>query len=630
MTKKFAIVAMIIASLFRAEVAYTGEPMWILWGNPDNIRYDAQSHIWINDNASRENVFVAMDLYEIHRGGARKYSLPESVPEKKTTTIVFRMDTATKPELFYAQMLVAGALQQTKRRFVLINVEQTLLDLTSDKDRQYRTWPHLGILYVGTIAHQEGYEVVLWDELVQGQADLTKLVQPGDIVGLSLVVTGIERGVELAKQAKQLGAECVIAGNDSATFRVNQLLELPGRPIDAVFTSNSLRPVRLFFLNYGKYFTWKDLRYMRWPGMDGRPGTQVRSNEHVVLLGELQRRKQLERTGSFDLEDTFLVPKLDLFSKEYWEEVWTNYSQVFGHKHTYVTRNASALLAQGCTRTRGVDVCSYCTIADVANIRIPSEEYLRRTMNAYDEFGIEMVFNTTDSAYEMTGLVKRLQTIAASFHSLIIYGRAQGIAQNPGLLDDWQTMVEDRFLINVGMDSGDAKILDQGVEKSSLGKGSRLDENVEAVRRIKEFGAHLHYSLIFGSPGETIDSCERSVEFLEWSIATLGPQLDLVETDVYWLNFGSPAGAIFHDFEHAQRLAAIAGKTITREEWQRDFARHSNELIVPDSVERSWYQHFTNIDFDTAQEYNKRCAEIMARHEGAIAGRAYKPVKEDT
>jgi hypothetical protein len=603
MTKRFAIVMLILASLFRAEVAYTGEPMWILWGNPKNITYDANEHVWINDNPRTE-------LWRYH--GPRIWQgknmlAPERVPEKTTTTIVFRMDAATKPESYYAQILIAGALQQSKKRFVLINVEQTLLDLTSDKDRQYRTWPHLGILYVGTVAHEEGYEVVLWDELVQGYADLTKLVQPGDIVGLSLVVTGIERGVNLAHQAKQLGATMVIAGNDSAAFRAEQISALPGRPIDAVFTSNSITPIREFFRN----------------GVV--PAGPNRSNEAIFLVSEKTARRHQKR------EDSFVVPKFDLFPQEYWNEVWVNYGQVFGHKHCSPKnlRNAIALLAQGCTRTGGTDVCSYCTIADVANVQIPSEEYLRRTLEAYNEFGIKMVFNTTDSAYEMAGLVKRLQNIGARFDSLIIYARAQGIANNPALLEKWLSMVDDRFLVNVGMDSGDDRILAQGVVKSSLGKGSRLKENIAAVHRIKESGAHLHYSLIFGSPGESLDSCQRSVEFLEWSVATLGHKLDLVETDVYWLNFGSPASAVFHDFQHAQRLAAIAGKTLTREEWQRGFARHSNELVVPESVERNWYRYFTNIDFDTAQEYNKRCAEIMARHEGAIKGRAYKPTKGD-
>ncbi|MBX4181385.1 hypothetical protein KW807_00790 [Candidatus Parcubacteria bacterium] len=609
--RKVLITLLVIASFFRTETIWAGTPQWELNGNPQFIHYEAARHMWINTN-NADAWMAGLN--------SETYSKVLGVPEKHRTVIVIRSDLARKPEIFCAASFFAAQ----KRRFVLVNIEQNILDLTAASDKQYRTWPHMGVLYIGTVAHQEGWDIVLWDELVQGQCDLTKLVQPDDVVGLSLVATGIERGVGLARKAKELGAACVIAGNDSAAFRVNQILSLPGKPIDAVFTSNRLTPVRYFFRHYGT----KELSQLQTTGMVVEPGSIERSNVQSFLITEFKARKEQERQGTFDLEDVFIVPKLDLYLAHYWNEVWSNYREVFGHKHLHGTApNALALLAQGCTRTRGTDVCSYCTIADVADIRIPSEDYLRRTLQAYDEFGIEIIFNATDSAYEMTGLVRKLQRVCASFHSLIIYGRAQGLARQPELLDEWQTLVEDRFLINVGMDSGDDRILAQGVDKSSLGKGSRLEENVQAVRNIKGSGAHLHYSLIFGSPGETIESCERSIGFLEWSIAELGQQLDLVETDIYWLNFGSPASEIFTSYEKAQVFAAIAGKEITREEWYEGFAQHSQELSVPMEVEATWYRHFTSIDLETAQAYNRRAATIMARHEGSIAGRAYRPEK---
>ncbi len=629
--KKLFAFALVIVSFFGTERVYSGQPEFpeLMFGNPEFIHYDRDSHVFVNTNLADNWLLAAIAATRSSDEKTKLRHLYE-IPEKHKVILVFRLENARKRETFYAQAFFAAATTQNRRRLVLVNVEQTILDLTSEKDKQYRVWPHLGMLYVGTVAHEEGWDVVLWDELVQGHSDLASLVEPGDVVGLSIVVTGIERGVELAKQAKTLGAECVIAGNDSAAFRVNQLLTLPGRPIDAVFNSNRLRPIRLFFKHFGKYFETKDLKYMRNPGMDGRPGAKERSNVRSVLVSELKTRKQLERTGSFELEDVFIVPKFDLFPQSYWDEVWANYRQVFGHKdrNGYAVRNGIALFAQGCTRTRGTDVCSYCTIADVADIRIPSEEYLRRTLEAYERFGIRTIYNVTDSAYEMQPLVKRLQNVGASLDALTIYGRAQGIAQHPELLDEWLQIVDDRLLINVGMDSGDARILEQGVLKSSLGKGSRLEENYEAVRRVNGSGANLFYSLIFGSPGETRESCERSIEFLEWSIATLGSQLDVVETDYFWLNFGSPAGRVFTDYDYAQSLATISGKSISREEWYESFAKHSNELIVPWSAEQAWYRHFTDIDTDVAQGYNQRVVAIMARHEGSISGRAYKPSKE--
>lgn len=619
--RKLVTAILMAASLFSTETVYTMEPAWVLWGNPENIRYDAEAHVWINDNPK----------YEMWRWADRDpkwdhLRQPEEVPEKHETVIVFRTISAAKPEPIYANLFAAAALQQTRRRFTLVNVEQTILDLTAASDKQYRMWPHLGILYVGTAAHEEGYDVVLWDELVQGHCDLEKLVEPGDVVGLSLVVTGVERGVELARQAKALGASAVIAGNDSAIFRANEILNLPGWPIDAVFTSNSIVSVRNFFRQFGT----RKLEELQIPGVAVRSGGATRSNVQEVLVSELRSRKGLERQGAFDAEDVFIVPKFDLFPDSYWQEVWSNYREVFGHKHRDAgsVKNSIVLFAQGCTRTRGTDVCSYCTIAGVGDIRIPSEDYLRRTLEAYDRFGIRAIYNTTDSAYEMRPLVQKLQKLGASFDSLQIYGRAQGLALQPDLLENWLSLVDGRLLVNVGMDSGDGRILAQGVVKSSLGKGSRIEENYEAVRNVQKSGAHLHYSLIFGSPGETTDSCERSIEFLEWSIATLGPQLDLVETDLYWLNFGSPVSEVFTNYEKARQLAAIAGKEISSEEWHQSFGRYSKELVVPQSSEEAWYRHFTNIDIEVAQDYNRRASEIMARHEGSITGRAFKPIEK--
>lgn len=609
---KFLIIVLVVASLFRVETMYTAEPQWMLWGNPEYISYDAENYRYVNHNTE-------IELWRLGTPASK----PEEVPVKRKTIIVFRLWATTKHKSIYESVFMAATLGQPRRRFTLINVEQTLLDLTADSDKQYRTWPHLGILYVGTAAYEEDWDVTLWDELVQGHCDLGRLVQPGDVVGLSLVVTGIERGIELAKQAKALGASAVIAGNDSAIFRANQILSLPDRPIDAVFTSNSLVSVSNFFRQFGTM----ELQQLQIPGVAVRSGGTVRSNAQQVLLSELKTRKDMKRQGTFDAEDVFMVPKLDLYPDSYWQEVWSNYREVFGHKHRNGEniRNGIALLAQGCTRTRGTDVCSYCTIAGVGDVRIPSEDYLRRTLEAYERMGIRMIFNTTDSAYEMRPLVQRLQNVGASFDALTIYGRAQGLALHPELLDSWLSLVEDRLLLNVGMDSGDGRILTQGVVKSSLGKGSRIEENMQAVRNIRKSGAHLHYSLIFGSPGETTDSCKRSIEFLEWSIAELGSQLDLVETDLYWLNFGSPVSEVFTSYEKARTLAAIAGKEISLEQWHQSFGRHASELVVPASTEEAWYHYFTNIDIGTAQAYNQRASAIMARHEGSITGRAYKP-----
>lgn len=610
---------LVAVSFFKIDTVLTGKPEWQLWGDKQFITYDRSAHEWVNSNNQGE----FWRWTEKDPAVRKQLTAPERVPEKKKTVVKF------SPQLFWERKDQAVKMQAamvcmadtSKRRLKLINVEQSINEMAGDK-KQFRVWPHLGLLYVGTAAHQEGWDVALHDELVQGYVNLERFVEPGDVVGLSLVATGMSRGIELAEMAKRLGASLCIAGNDAAIFRTDHILKIPGHPIDAVFTSNSLTAVRQFLRQVGSI----GLKDMDIPGVAAVPTGFDFSNEFRAVLAERAMRVQLERRRLLDRQDVFVVPKLDLYGKEYWQTVWENYRSVFGHKHKdpVNVRNALALFAQGCTRAANGSICSYCTIKGVDDIRRPTAENLTQVMEAYRSFGINYVFNATDSALEMTGIVHDLKSIGAFFpEGLMIYGRAWGLAHRPELIDEWLSLTGGRLLVNVGMDSGDGRILERGVIKASQ-SGSRVAENRQAVKNILASGAHLHYSLIFGSPGETRETCEKSLEFFEWTRSTLGKQLDQCETDIYWLNHGSPASKVFHDYGYAQKLAAIAGKEISWNTWEHCFHRHCDTLVVPWECEEAWYDCFTSIKVEEAREYNTHVAKVMASHEEAAQiGRAH-------
>lgn len=623
MKKQYWITPLLLVALIRAEFITT--QAYSAW-DQSQVTYDDSRDVYVDHyKIPLDNFIVASAASdpETAQKLAAMYDGPRDIPTKRKFVVKFRTDLFHKEESYACVSMMFLTKPAPKRRLVLVNVEQIINENIGADDRQYRVWPHLGLLYVGTVAYEEGWEVVMWDELVKGFAPMEQLVQPGDIVGFSCVTTGMERSINLARKAKELGARYIIAGNDSAIFRANQILALPDKPIDAVFTSNSLASVRKFFRESENV----SLESLQIPGVQVTSGQVEQSNERDWLLVDLSVRRRDKAEGRFENNDVFVVPKLDLYP--HWKEVWANYRATFGHKHSNPdsVKNGISLFAQGCTRTRGSDVCGYCAIYGVADIRMPQREYLRRIAEAYKTFGIDMVFNATDSIYEMGGVVKALQELGITWNAMSIYGRSQGITHNPGLLEQWQRVATERLLINVGMDSGDDKLLREGVVKSSINrKKTCLEENQEAVRLIQKAGAHLHYSLIFGIPGETLETCESSIRFLEWTIATLGSQLDICETDIYWLNFGSPASKVFHDYSEAQRFAALAEKSISKKEWYENFACHQEALVVPEVTEEAWYRYFTKIDLATAQVYNQRCQEIMARHTGSIRGRAFKPV----
>lgn len=584
--------------------------------NPADKTFDDYRYIGVYDNW----VFtLGIEEREKIIADSKK---PYKWPAKKKYDLNFKPSKLfNKPETFSVQIALLAGLRSLEKqhRVVIINVEGC-----ENMPLSVRCHAHLGLLYIGTVARLLGHEVVLHDELVQGKCDITKLVRSGDIVGFSLVITGVERGVQLAYQAKLLGASAVVAGNDSAIFRCNQLLTLPGKPFDGVFTSNSTNSWGQFLIE----FNGSNIRNLNIPEFKTRPGGIQHSNQNKQLTVELKGRKAQKATGEFDAMDGFVVPDFSLFPAEYWETCWARAQQVYGHKHPFNVRNSTILLAQGCTRTQGVDACIYCSINGVGDIRVPVREHLIRLLHAYYKFGINKFYNTTDSIGEMGPAITELEEIGATFPTLTIYTRAQGIATNPRLLDRWLNMAG-QLELNIGIDSGDAGILANGIVKSSTnGLGSRLAENEQALLNIRDAGAFVHYSVIFGSPGESHESCKKTLDFVSRSLITLDKQINMVESDLYWVNHGAPCSKVFYSYEYAQKLAAMARKSITRHQWWKYFGSKRDTLVVPWATERAWYEFFTNISLEEAQEYNAKVLQIMEKHEGAIGGRAFNPTKE--
>jgi len=269
-----------------------------------------------------------------------------------------------------------------------------------------------------------------------------------------------------------------------------------------------------------------------------------RSNQAVHLIRDLTSRKEATKRGEFDVSDVFIVPDFDLYPKNVWDAMIARYIENYGHKHQHpeLIRNSTVMFAQGCTRTQGKEACLHCTIAGVADIRIPDTNFWERTVQAYTDAGFNALYNVTDSAYEMRPVVKGLQNIGAHFDTLVLYGRAWGMAHHPELFEEWASLVDERILINCGMESADDRILNGPMAKAAQ-SGSRLAENRQAIMNIRAAGEpiHLHYSLIFGSPGETVETCEKNLEFVQWTSDILGPQLDLMEGDIFWVNPGAPS-----------------------------------------------------------------------------------------
>lgn len=510
--------------------------------------------------------------------------------------------------------------ERQRQRMVLINVEQTLNEDPNADGPEYRAWAHLGGSTVAAVAEKSGCDVVFHDENLQGFADLEKLITPGCIVGLSLVVTGIERGALLARRAKELGAKCVIAGNDAAIFRARQLLMIPGAPIDAVFTASELRPIHEFLTE----IKTKEIKDIQIPGVAVTPPRTNRSNVAHVVQAEKKLRATMRKDGRYK-PDFFHLPKFD---PEHLEISAQNYRLAFAKQHPNGLENvrpALALFAQGCTRTGEGHICKYCTIADVGVISLAEKAHLKRLLAEYEAHGINYVFNVTDSSFGMVHLLDQLEELGAHFsEGMVLYARAYELAQPnaPELIRRWKGLTGNgRVVFNMGLDSGSERML-QNVNKASK-PGSRLEENWQAIRNIKEAGAYAHMSVMFGIPGEDRSTCEETLQFVKDAVGLLGDQVSQAEGDIFWLNFGSPAAVVFTSYAEAKKLSAQAGKTISKADWERDFYRHRDALSVPKSALEAWYRHFTNITYQDAVLYRAKVKEFMKSHPTAAPGREF-------
>lgn len=82
---KYIVTALLVLmSSFRVEMVYTGQPEWLLWGNPNNIIYEPENHTWINWN----NLGESWRWADVGDDELRDKMLePEKVPEKRKAKV---------------------------------------------------------------------------------------------------------------------------------------------------------------------------------------------------------------------------------------------------------------------------------------------------------------------------------------------------------------------------------------------------------------------------------------------------------------------------------------------------------------------------------------------------------------
>lgn len=461
-------------------------------------------------------------------------------------------------------------------------------------------WPAMGILFVATAVKMAGWpkeNITVHDETVMGRLR-TNHFQPGDVVGISLMAGNIERAMELAREAKNHGATVVVGGHAAAP-RAKELLETG--LVDAVVATGDMKTILQFFTllhNGAKEFNL--------------PGVITSSKE--IRAPAPYKEKTLKPGQRF----SSIIPDLGLYGRDYWEKIWNNYNKAMGLPGS--SRNITLPIGWGCPKARGGGSCLYCSIDQVAEIGIPEMEYAKELLSACMRFGINTTFLTMDSALGTMPLLTLLESlpkpIGAFKEGLVIFARAQDLARGTRLIERWKALTEGYLMVNVGLDSADGAML----ENLNKGGNSPAEANRMAIRNLAKVpGVLLHCSFIFGSPGETRETCEETIKFIRWAIGILGKKFVQAKSGLFWLEPNAPAGRVFWDYSYAQHLSNLAGKEIAREEWQKEFGKYAEGVLeMPFSCQEAWYRHFTRISIKEALEYDLCVAGIMDKHEGSV------------
>jgi hypothetical protein len=128
--KHLVAIILISLSIFKVEMVYSGEPEWLLWGNPANITYDPINHVWSNANTLSENWRWS---YSDQRDQLLE---PEKVPEKKKVELSVNSFWKPRDDPFELPVVVI-AVVTTKKNIVA----QTLSSFEEEKwiiDRELR------------------------------------------------------------------------------------------------------------------------------------------------------------------------------------------------------------------------------------------------------------------------------------------------------------------------------------------------------------------------------------------------------------------------------------------------------------------------------------------------------------
>ena len=216
----------------------------------------------------------------------------------------------------------------------------------------------------------------------------------------------------------------------------------------------------------------------------------VGEGERAILAAIKDKTRKILRNLPINDLDTIPYPARHLIPiKEYHRRV--------GGRHS-----TGIITARGCPHD-----CAFCSKVWGKTVRFRSPENIigevKECINRYDIHA----FSIRDDTFTLNR--KRLLKILEGFKKLDIVWRC--LTRVDQVDKEMVTAMDDAGCVQIvyGLESGNQEILD------NLGKGTTVEQNYEAIRLTKEAGIPAKAAVIVGSPGETWETVQDTVDMIE-------------------------------------------------------------------------------------------------------------------
>jgi radical SAM superfamily enzyme YgiQ (UPF0313 family) len=475
----------------------------------------------------------------------------------------------------------------------------------------YAVFPAIGVLSLGTRIKRDypGVELLVADGGISRYAEIVAQMDAAKprLVGLSMLTGTYEEGLRLAEHAKNAYGSTIVVGNDHVGFLPELILR--NRPyVDYVVAAE-------FGEEAMSYLVGRELglpQLYDFPN-HGENAIYFRNGDGIEAL----RFPTKEMSATY--RDEGDIPRIDLMLENF-KTITENYNRIYGKWHDHWMIPFVINNARGCGMWKAP--CMMCSIRDL-RLREGEPELFWKTVEHYNEkYGVNFFFEVCDSFLSFPKYVKRLiETMPFDPRErgieFEVYARANDIVNNSHAITWMKELNVTRA--NVGVESGDDTML-ASINKRNSCKGlSPAEINYKALSMLTDAGITFHNSFVLGILGETRETMNHTLEFMQRVAIDFRSNLTTLEASSlipmpnsqawdYLLTRENPKFKIEGGVD-----ASLARYGISLDDSIKQMLRDkydNRDLLDSYELGKDWIKYFTHVTWDDIGIAVKKSKEI--------------------